>query len=195
MKMNFSPVNYIFGAPGSGKTTLACKIAQYFIKKQVRVYSNTPISNCILYSDEQLGLFSMDNSVIIFDESGCGLNARQFKKGLMSDPDRINYWKRIRHRNSIIIMCSQSWNDTDKICRDLAQSYFLIRKGFFGFTVVTPIFKKVDIDKLTHQPTDFFVMGALFQKSLCFRPLYYKYFDSYECKELPQFPDDENRVP
>lgn len=195
MKMTFTPVNYIFGAPGSGKTTILAKLAVQFIKKGVRVYSNTPISGTILYKDSDLGLYDMSNSVILFDESGVGLNSRQFKKGLMSDVDRIDYWKKIRHRNSIIIMASQSWSDTDKICRDLSQSYFLIRKGFFGFTIITPIFKRVDIDKLTHQPTDFFVMGALFQKSLCFRPRYYKYFDSYECKELPQYPDDENRVP
>ena len=196
INLRFSPVNYIFGAPGTGKTTVLAMIARSFLRRGVRVYSNTPISGTILYKDSELGLYDMSNSVIIFDESGVGLSSRSFKKGLMSNEDRIDYWKKIRHRHSIIIMASQSWSDTDKVCRDLAQSYFLIHKSIIPcFSTIIPIIKHCDIDKMSHQPADFFVMASLFQRKHVFRPKYYKYFDSFSCVSLPPYPDEQNLVP
>lgn len=198
MKLQFSPVNYIFGSPGAGKTTVLAKIARQFLRKGRRVVSNTPIGGCYLIQDTDLGYYDFGaGAVILLDEAGISYDNRKFKNGLMSDPARLQYWKLARHylKGGVIIIASQSWEDVDKKIRDLSQSYFLIKRSILPwFTTIKPIYKKVDIDKMTHQPTDMYLIGGFTTWSFCFRPRYYKYFNSFDAPELPAFPYDKNDI-
>lgn len=198
MKLQFSPVNYIFGSPGAGKTTVLCKLSRQFLKRGMKVVSNTPMKGCYLINDTDLGYYDFgSNTAILLDEAGISYDNRKFKGGLMSDPARLQFWKLARHylKGGFIIIASQSWEDVDKKIRDLSQSYFLIKRSILPwFTTIKPIFKKVDIDKTSHQPTDMYVIGGLSSWSWCFRPRYYKYFDSYAAPELPPYPYDVNNI-
>lgn len=190
--LKFGSVNYIFGSPGAGKTTVLSKIAQYFIKKKIPVYSNFPCKGCILIQDEEIGYYNFSSSVILIDEAGVCLSNREAfnKNALMNDKKRLQYWKLVRHYKACIIMASQSWEDVDKKCRDLSNRYFYIKRSLFPcFTLVKPIFKCVDIDENTHQPSDFYKFDIFFNWMWVFRPKWYKYFDSYDCPPLPDYPD------
>ena len=195
LKLQFSPVTYLFGAPGSGKSTVLCAIAQGFIKKGVRVYSNSDIIGTIRIQDEDLGRYSFRSSVILIDEAGLGYNNREFKNGLMNDKQRLEYWRLVRHFGSIIVIASQGWDEVDKKCRTLAQSYYLITRSIIpGFTSIRKVIKKCDIDQNTHQPTDFFIFDVPWHNRHVWRRKYYKYFNSFSCPELPEYPDQDHIV-
>lgn len=197
--IKYSYVNYIFGSPGAGKTTVLSKIGQYFIKKfkkshsDAKVYSNFPLKGAVFISDEDLGYWSFgEGSVILLDECGISYNNRNFKSGLMSDPQRLAYWKLVRHYKNILFLASQSWSDVDKKCRDLSTNYMLIKRSIIpGCTILKPIYKKVDIDENTHEPADFYVIDVFWNWKLIFRKRWYKYFNSFDAPELPPYPDKE----
>ena len=196
MRLNFSPVNYVFGSPGSGKTTVLAKFSRFFNKKGVKVCANFPLSGTYTIKDEDVGHYNFSGGVLLLDECGISYSNRDFKKGLMSEQARLQYWKLVRHYHCMIIVASQSWEDVDKKIRDLSQSYFLIKRSLLPcFTTIKPIFKKVDIDKLTHQPADMFIIGGLFSWSWCFRKRYYKYFNSYDAPPLPDYDYESHYVP
>lgn len=193
--IELSTVNYIFGSPGCGKSTVLAMLSVQLRKKGYTVYSNVEISGTYLYDDEDFGKYSFKSpskkQALLIDEAGVVYNNRQFKNGLLSDPDRMYYWKRVRHDadeggNTIVVMVSQSWSDIDKKCRDLSTSYFHLKK-YGPLTVIRPIYKKCEIDNQTHEPVDFYVIDIFFHYKYCFRPLYYEMFDSFEMKPMPNW--------
>lgn len=188
----YSTVNYIFGAPRSGKTTLLAKLSRYFLKQGRRVYSNFPLKDVIEISDEELGYFDFgENAVLLLDECGISYNNRDAfsKKALMSDPDRLRYWKLIGHYKATVFVASQGWNDIDLKIRNLSTHYIYIKKCIIpGFTLIKPVYKHCDIDENTHEPTDYYSFALFFEWKLLLRRRYYKYFDSYECPTLQPYP-------
>ena len=192
--LKFGSVNYVFGSPGSGKTTLCSKIIQYYNKKKIKTYSNFPCKGAILIDDESIGYYNFNDSVIVLDEAGISYSNRDAcnKRGLMQDKQRLQYWKLVRHYRAQIIVVSQSWNDVDKKVRDLANYYFYIRRSIIpGFTVVRPIFKVVDIDETSHEPADMYKFDVFWHNMWIWRRKWYKFFDSYDCPSLPDYPVNE----
>lgn len=193
--INYGIVNYIFGAPGSGKTTVLAYLAKKYNKMGFKVYCNTPIKNTILIDDEMIGYIAFTDSVLLLDECGIQYNNRDAfkKKSMMSDPDRLRYWKLVRHyvqknKKGCVWIASQGWNDIDLKLRTLSTNYFYIKKFVLPWwTVIKPIFKKCDIDDQTHEPTDFYVFDMFWNFKLIFRPKYYKLFDSYDAPILPEY--------
>lgn len=191
--IKYGYVNYIFGSPGAGKTTVLSKVGRYFIKKKhLKVYSNFPLTGAILIKDEDLGHYDFGaGSVLLLDEAGIAYNNRNFKNGLLSDPARLQYWKLVRHYKNIIFIASQSWQDVDLKLKQLCNTYFLIKRSIIpGCTLLKPIYKKVDIDQNTHEPCDYFVFDVFWNWKLIFRKHWYKYFNSYDAPELPPYPDE-----
>lgn len=199
--LKFGVINYIFGSPGSGKTTVLAMIAKRYMKDpkfKNKIYANFLLEGATFIPDEAIGYFGFYNSIIFLDECGISYNNREAfsKKGLMQDPRRLLYWKLARHYlehgmgpKGKIFIASQSWDDVDKKLRDLSTNYYLIKKfGLFRpVTVIKPIYKKVDIDKETHQPTDMYMMDFFWNWKLCLRCLYYKMFNSTEAPKLPEY--------
>lgn len=208
--IKYGVINYIFGAPGAGKTTVLAQIYKHYSKKKCfknKIYSNFPLKGAIEIKDEDIGYYNFYNSIILLDEAGIVYNNRDAfsKRGLMNDPERLDYWKKIRHylehdvetRDGKKILgpkgkcfiASQTWDDVDKKLRDLCTNYYLIKKSLIrAFTTIKPIYKHVDIDETTHQPADFFKMDLFFNWRHCWRKRYYKYFESCSVKELPDYP-------
>lgn len=190
--MYFSTINYIFGPPRSGKTTYLAKLCRQFLKEGRTVYANFSLADAIQISDEEIGYFNFgENAVILLDESGVNYNNRDaFSKNcLMKDKDRLEFWKMAGHwKGTQIFVASQGWNDVDLKIRTLAMTYIFIRKWWFGTTIIKPVLKDCGIDENTHEPTDFYEFDVFFRWRLMIRRRYYKYFNSYEHKELPDYP-------
>ena len=57
MKLNFSPVNYVFGSPGAGKTTVLAKIAHQLKKRNpdLKICANFPLSGTYQIEDIDVG--------------------------------------------------------------------------------------------------------------------------------------------
>lgn len=196
--MNFSTVNYIFGAPRSGKTTLLAKLSRQFLKEGRIVYSNFPLKDCILIDDSEVGYFDFgEGNILLLDECGIWYNNRDAfsKKGLMNDPDRVRFWKLVGHYKLTVFLASQGWNDVDLKLRNLCVSYFYIKRWPFGLTLMKPVFKDCDIDDNTHEPTDFFSFDVFFNYKIVIRKRFYQYFDSYDAPKLPPYPVTESVTP
>ena len=60
-----------FGAPGSGKSTMACRLALQALKQRRKVYSNVEIKNCLeLDPRADIGKYEISNGLVIIDEAG-----------------------------------------------------------------------------------------------------------------------------
>ncbi len=192
-------IRIFFGSPGCGKTTLACK----FLKKFQRHYNHCygafshKVPGAAVCSLDKLGDWTFpEHSYINDDEAGIDFNSR---RTLKIPHSMIQYLKLHRHYKVDMDFFSQSWDDIDVVLRRLCVEYwYMYRLG--PWTLCRRVYKRVTIDKNTEQIIDGYWMPSILwllawplqllritQKRymLTFRPFYYKYFDSWECPELP----------
>jgi hypothetical protein len=173
-----------FGVPGSGKTTQASKIAQKYIEKGINVYSNVPIDGCYIIEKQDIGVFDMSDSLLLYDEVGIDFNNRNFKDNI--NKDMLYLFKFHRHYNLDIIIFSQSYDDMDITLKRLATKYYLMVKSFFPYLFVRKsILKFIGINQDTENIQDSFRFVP-FSLKYTFGPFYWKYFNSYDRKLLPK---------
>lgn len=172
-----------FANIGTGKTTFLSKLA---IKEQKKiqkgksrfkhVMSNALISGCIYEPDirKLLKAGAIANTLILIDEGSIVYNNR---KQLMSEAE-IQYFKLIRHYSSRLIVVSQSYEDIDITLRRLYSEIYLLN-WLPWFTLIRPIKKRVGIDEMSKQIIDEYKFRSIFSWSVFFRPIYFKYFNSW----------------
>lgn len=193
-------IRTFFGKPGVGKTTLAVKFLRKCHKKKYNFgFANfrhtVPFGN---YQElDNLGQWTFPrNSYVAIDEAGIEYNSRAYKT---LPKHTIAWFKKHRHYGVDCDVFSQSWEDMDVTIRRLSdQLWYMYRIG--QFTLCRRVYKRVTVDKNTEQIIDGYRManmlwlliwplqlGFPFDKKfmLTFRPFYYKYFDSWECDDLP----------
>ena len=208
-------IRIFFGSPGVGKSTLCCKMAKKalkpkgFFKKKPPDYKAAYIN----FRNTVPGVYSCDfdgvgewtfqrGSYVALDEAGIDFNSRAHRE---FPKPAIAWFKLHRHYGVDVDVFSQSWDDMDKTIRRLAtQLWCMYRIG--PFTLCRRVYKTTIIDKNTHQIIDGYRMPSMlwlliwplqlgwpFDKkfTLTFRPFYYRYFNSWECADLPirSFPD------
>lgn len=183
--VNHMAFTLYFGAPGCGKTTLACKLLFDARRKNAYeyYYANFETSLANYVSLKGLGEWSFPpNSLIIIDESGIEYNSRKYKA---LPVETIEWFKTHRHYTCDVIFISQSWEDNDCTIRRLYSDLYLVKK-LFCFTLVRRIYPRVDIDKNTHQIIYAYKFGSIFGNlvgannfRLFCRNWYYRYFDSF----------------
>jgi len=172
-----------FANIGTGKTTYLSKLAiqeQKRIAKGKSKYSHV-ISNAlisgVMYEPDLRKLLkagAMQKTLILVDEGSIVYNNRKMN---MTESE-IQYFKLIRHYSSTCIVLSQSYDDIDVTLRRLYTEIYLMRYLPF-FTLIQPIKKKVGIDEVSKQIIDEYKFKWFFSWRLFFRPVYFKYFNSW----------------
>lgn len=180
-------ITMYFGSPGCGKSTLLAKLA---ILARKSGYDNvvTNAEDCKSASYINIDDLSTktlpENTLLLIDEAGIVYNNRKFKT---FSAGVIEWFKMHRHEGVDVVLFSQSWEDVDITIRRLTNELYHLKK-VGPFTLIKKVYKRVDVDDKTHQIIDAYKFGKIFGNLIgsgnygfIFRPLYYKFFDSF-CK-------------
>lgn len=198
-------IKLYFGSPGSGKTTLACKLAILGKKYYRHCVCNFEQSVEGVYTDDMkdLGKYVYPgDTLVIIDEAGIQYNNRNFT----SFPQRlVSYFKKHRHYDNDIILFSQSWEDTDITIRRLVDELWYLQK-FGPFTISRKVKKFVTVNETDYQIINGYKFESPFWSFLprpfrrqtitfSYRPKYYQYFDSWSNDDnLPLYDFSKGKV-
>lgn len=187
-------ITCVFGLPGVGKSTYMAYLAKQALttkkgrKRYDRVYCNFSMAGCYKLDYSDLGHFNFENCLILLDEMMNEADSRDFKK---FDAAKKYFFSNHRHYGLDIIYFSQAWDDVDKKIRNnTAKLYYITKIGWWSF--VCPIKQILTIDDLSHQIVTGYQLRGLIHSTVIFRPFYYKWFDSFERKKLPELTDSHN---
>lgn len=201
-------VSMFFGLPGAGKTTLLASMAYKATKSKryKNVYSNVHfnIPGVKYISAADFMVYDISNGLILLDEASIEFNGRNYKNISMKI---IEFFLLHRHARVDIVVMSQA-NNIDKTIRTISDRCFYCYKGIFTghwftkyYRIPYTMFLKEKNDTSGDNPGEinfgyykpnFF--GRLFA-SWCFRPKWYKFYDSWEFPELPALPKDRTYIP
>jgi hypothetical protein len=190
-----------FGLPASGKSTFLTMLARKELKrinkgisKYEKVLTNFYCEGTYQIDYKDLGNYDIRNSLILLDELTLDADSRSFK--LFSDEKKM-FFILHRHFNCDLIYFTQQWDGIDKKIRDLTSDLFYVKKAFSNvrglifkpfqcFSVARRIFRTLEINEYTKQIVTGYRFPTMFErffgstKQFCFRPRWYKYFDSWE---------------
>lgn len=189
-------ITCFFGLPGCGKSTLLAKIATKELKRihkgksrYRRVLSNYYIKGCQKLVFSELGRVDMSESLILIDEISLDADSRDYK-------EFSKHFKQFfilhRHYGTDIIYATQQYDGVDRKIRELTHNLYYMKK-IGPITYATTIFRKITISEDSE-----IKMGYVFPSLMkiltdlkntmifCWRPRYYKYFDSFDAPELPE---------
>lgn len=171
-----------FGVPGSGKTTLAAKIAYHNLKKGVKTYSNVPIMGTLFINSSDIGKVDISNGDLILDEAAIDFNNRAYKTMPKST---IEWFKLHRHYGiGTIHVFSQSYEDMDITLRRLQTlMYRITRTCVPGVFMARRISVSIAIDRESHQIIESYKWAGLPRFHAGFR--YWHMFDSWAAPALP----------
>lgn len=171
-----------FGVPGSGKTTLAAKIAYKNAKRGIKTYSNVPIMGTLLINSSDIGKVDISDGDMILDEAAIDFNNRSYK----TMPKCTIEWFKLHRHYGIgnIHVFSQSYEDMDITLRRLQTvMYRLTRTVIPGVFMTRRIGVSIDIDKDTHQVIERYRWSGLPRFHVGWR--YWSMFNSWAAPALP----------
>ena len=123
-----------FGLPGSGKTTFLTRIAQKELRniakgksKYERVYTNFYCQVCYKIDFKNLGVYNVENALVLLDEITLDADSRDFKSFAHHTK---SFFLLHRHYNCDVIYFTQQWNNVDKKIRDVTSDLFYVTKAF-----------------------------------------------------------------
>lgn len=199
-----------FGLPGSGKTTYLTMIAQRELRRIARgkssyerVLTNFYCDGCFRIDYKDLGEYDIRNSLILLDELTLDADSRAFKFFTQS---KKMFFIMHRHFNCDVIYFTQQWDGIDKKIRDLTSNLYHVTKCFANvssvlfrpfqsISVARRIFRTIEINEYSKEIVTGYRFPTLFErlfgscKQFCFRPRWYRYFDSWEIPcSLPSYP-------
>ena len=192
-----------FGVPGCGKSTFLSQIAIKELRKikqgksaYKHVLTNFPVHGCEIVNIHDLGRYDIQNSLILFDEISMDADSRDYKNFSKSLRDFF-----ILHRhacNDIVYFC-QDYEKVDKVIRNLTFDLWYLRKPVFPFlnrfSIAKRIYRNININEYTSELSLGYRFAKLSEiifsssKKICYRPLYYKYFDSFDLLQLSGLPE------
>ena len=204
----YMAVSLYFGLPGCGKTTWLTALAVKSIKKNQYkfVFSNVHLNiPGVTYIDNDcIGQYELHDCLLLIDEATLFADSRDYKR---FDKSRMEYFLEHRHRNADIVLFTQQWDGVDRKIRVITDRVYYVFKGIFlghwfstcwriPYGILFPDPKKTG-DRLGeiiqgYRKPNFLI--RLFSPRI-FRPKYYKYFDSWELKPLPDLPPKYSSVP
>lgn len=194
-----------FGLPGCGKTTVAAKIVYEALRsgKYNNVYGNVAINvpgySYIPFS--YVGRYNLENCCIIIDEAAIECGNRDFKN---FSKERVEFFMTHRHYGAAVILFSQEPDGVDTKIRSLTDRMFYIKKGFLLGNWISTVYhipyglvwpdensNGENLGKIVMGYLKPSLIARLFAKRV-YRPRYYKFFDSWERKELLPLPTWDN---
>lgn len=192
-----------FGVPGCGKTTILTSIAQKELKRirkgkssYQHVLTNFYCAGCDMISVLDLGHFDMEYCLILLDELTLDADARDYKKFSAS---LKQFFILHRHLHCDVIYFVQDFSQVDKIIRNVTFDLWYTSKSvlpfFRNWSISRRVYRQISINEYTSE----LILGYRFSKFLerlfdrstriCFRPHWYKYFDSFDKGGFDSLPD------
>lgn len=183
-----------FGVPGVGKTSILAKIGVKELRKIKKgkskykhVYTNFYLKGAEKISFDDIKNYKLYDSLILFDEITMDADNRHFK----SFPTEVrDFFILHRHLGLDIIYATQSYDMVDMKIKNLTADLWHMQKSvapfFRNFTYARRVWRKVNINEHTAEMTNGYrycnFIEAVFVSNFrwSYRPLYYKYFDSFE---------------
>lgn len=195
-------VTLYFGLPGCGKTTLLSKLAKKALKgkKYKNVYCNIHLNmdGLIYIEKDDLGKYQIENGLILFDEATLAFDSRAYKD---FSNRLLSFFMLHRHYNVDIVLFSQGWDTTDKRIRQITDNVFYVYKTILTRNFITKYYripygiiipdKKKGNGEHLGEIIQGYCKPSLLQRIFShrlYRPLYYKYFDSWDAPILPRLP-------
>ena len=193
-------ISGFFGLPGVGKTSFLAKIAAKENKrirkgrsKYKRVLTNFYCRDCWKLNFREMGTYDISDSLILIDEITLEADSRDYKT---FSQNLKQFFILHRHYGNDIIYFTQQYDGVDKKIRDLTFDLWYVKK-ILWFTLATRIYRTIDINE-NKEIVQGYKFPGLFEniislifpyfvriRKICFRPRYYKYFDSWDRVELP----------
>lgn len=183
-------ITCFFGLPGCGKSTMLAKIAAKELRRMrkgkspyKRVLSNYYIAGCDKLDFSMIGKVDMSESLILIDEISLDADSRDYKS---FSHDLKQFFILHRHYGVDIVYATQQYDGVDRKIRELTHNLYYMKKAG-QITYATAIYRKITITEESD-----IKMGYVFPRllqilfgfrrnvELCYRPRYYKYFDSFE---------------
>lgn len=187
-----------FGVPGCGKTTLLTNFAVREINRIKKgrspykhVYTNFFCLGAEKIDFDDLATFKITDSLILLDELAMDADNRKFK----TFPDSIrDFFILHRHLGCDIIYATQSYEMVDLKIRQLTAQLWYMQKSVVPFlnlfTTAKRVYRTIAINEHTSELTLGYrfcnLVESLFTRNykIVYRPLYYKYFDSFDEDKL-----------
>lgn len=196
-------ISLFFGLPGVGKTTiLASHAYKYTHSKKSpykHVYSNIPldIKGVTFIDNDCIGKFDISDGVLLIDEGTLFADSRDFKS---FGADKVYYFMMHRHFNVNIEIFVQQWDALDRKIRCITDKVFYVYKPFFLSRWCSRYYRIpygiiIPDGKSESQKLGEIIQGyckppflvRLFAPRV-WRPKWYRFFDSWEHRDLPSLP-------
>lgn len=172
-----------FGVPGSGKTTVAACLTKRNLKRHIPIYSNVDIKGAYSIDKSDIGVYSMENGLLILDECGTEFDNRSYKTNFT--PAQVKWFKKHRHYGMDVVCFSQYWNDIDIKLRNLSTNLYLLTPSLIPFFVCRrKIRKRIGINKDTKDIIDEYSFIP-FSSFYFFSPSVWKMFQTHDKEDLP----------
>lgn len=196
-----------FGVPGCGKSTYLAKIAHKTLKKIEKgkshyrhVLTNFPVHGCEQITLFDLGRYDLEYCLILFDEISMDADNRDYK----TFPKHVrDFFILHRHAHNDLIYFCQDYQKVDKVIRNVTFDLWYLKRSVIPFlsqfTVAKRIYRNLNINEYTSELTLGYRFAKLLEiifspsKKFCFRPFYYKYFDSFDKLQLDGLPEFDFR--
>lgn len=194
-------VSLFFGLPGCGKTTIMSYKALEGVKKYKNVYGNVhlKVEGYTYVDNDCIGKYLMRECLILIDEATIFADNRDYKN---FSKDKIKYFLEHRHFKCDIILFTQQWDGVDRKIRSITDRVYYVYKGKvlghwfttyyrIPYGIIIPDPKKDNGSNKLGEIVQGYCkppfLVRLFAPKI-FRPLYYKYFDSFETYHMPPLP-------
>lgn len=198
-------VSLYFGLPGAGKTTIMAAHAKRALGRKSpynHVYSNVKMNmeGIIYVTASDIGILQIEDGLLLIDEASLqGMDSRDFKN---ISKKLIQFFLLHRHYHVDIELYTQQWDGVDRKIRIITDRCYYIYKGIFlghwisryyrvPYGIIIPDPKKGNekLGEIVQGYAKPGIIGRLFG-GWCFRPLYYRYFDSWEAPQLEPIPKE-----